>query len=455
MYKFITILFLVVVLLSCNDDGQIGVVQHNLSVPSSAPVINRTVLMTGVNYSTGYTNGNIQSRRATITWQPSSDATFLAYKIYKNNGLMKVIDKSTTGSFTDTTLAQNTYYKYMIASVLKQGTHRMDTVTIKTPRFEPPPLSFQIRPPKSIVISWSKTAESATQYTLDRSVNSGSFSRIASLTTLTYTDTNVQNLTTYTYRIQAFSPYESTAFSSSTIYYQYTMNAPNIFSIQQLSPERQVRFDWTDNSTGENVFRIYRRSTTSPFTLIDSVSANVTTFTDRDTNYLKFDSMYYYFVKGYNQVDTTPRSNVRSITITKQTSSLNEGFESGSIPINWSSSGNASWNISSASPYSGTYCVRSGAINNSQSSIIQTSLSFTGTKTISFYYKVSSEGCCDKLRFYINGSLYQTMGGEIGWTSYSLSYYGTGTVTLMWEYSKDGSIASGQDAAWIDNILVQ
>ncbi|TAK62120.1 MAG: hypothetical protein EPO24_05255 [Bacteroidetes bacterium] len=456
MYKIITILVLVLMLASCSDDGLIRIFQHSLIFPNAVPSINRSLLVSGSTYTPGYTNGNIRSNKVTITWQTSSDAGFLAYKIFRNNSLVKIITDVSIGTYTDTTLNQNSYYKYMVATQLGEGTHQMDTVTIKTPRFLAPTLSYQISPPKSIILQWNESAETATRYTLERSLNNSLFTVIATPSVRTYTDTNVANGNYYYYRIRAVGTYESTPVSQSySVYFQYTMNAPSLASLTQQSSTRMVRLNWTDNSTGESVFRIYRRSSSSNFTLIDSVGTNETTYLDDDTTYLKFDSTYYYYVKGYNQVDTTARSNTRGITIVQQLSSLNEMFESGTIPANWSTGGSASWNVTNVAPYSGSYSARSGVIGHNQTSYLQTTVSFTGTKTISFYYKVSSEGCCDALRFYINGTLYQSFAGEVGWALYSTSYSGSGTVVLRWEYTKDGSVTTGQDAAWIDDVLVQ
>lgn len=71
---------------------------------------------------------------------------------------------------------------------------------------------------------------------------------------------------------------------------------------------------------------------------------------------------------------------------------------------------------------------------------------------ISFYYKVSSENNFDKLFFKIDGESKNNWSGEIGWTqtSYILT---PGSHELRWEYTKDSSVSSGSDCAWIDNVV--
>ena len=71
---------------------------------------------------------------------------------------------------------------------------------------------------------------------------------------------------------------------------------------------------------------------------------------------------------------------------------------------------------------------------------------------MSFFYKVSSEASYDKLRFKIDGTEKGNWSGEVDWTqaSYPLA---AGAHRLQWEYTKDVSMESGQDCAWIDNIV--
>jgi hypothetical protein len=49
-------------------------------------------------------------------------------------------------------------------------------------------------------------------------------------------------------------------------------------------------------------------------------------------------------------------------------------------------------------------------------------------------------------------NLQDSWSGEVSWSEekYVLS---EGLHTLVWEYSKDGVVSSGQDAAWVDYII--
>lgn len=451
------IILSVVLLLSCAKEEPIGVDQLSLVFPSSTPSINRTVLLP---LSTGYANGNIRSNRVTIKWSQSADADFLCYKIFRgtNPTPIAIIQKADSTSFTDKTLNQNTSYKYTIAAIGHQGSQKVDTITIKTPQFIPPVLNFQLRPDTTVRVIWSNTAESATAYKLEKRTTTGLWTPLASTADTFFVDNNVINQTQYFYRIYAVSSYETTATSSQYGFFiNYTMGSPSLSSLQQLTSSRSVRLNWTDNSTGEEGFRIYRRTGSGGnYVLTGTVGTNAVTFVDNDTTTLQIDSTYFYYIQGYNDRDTTVRSNVRNITIARPAIVLSEGFEGGNMPSGWITGGSANWFVTSTSAYTGIYSVRSGPISHSQSTYLSRTINFNGTKNISFYFLVSSESGYDFLKFYINGVQYgQSWSGNVGWQSYSVNYSGSGAVTLEWYYSKDDVVSSGQDAAWIDNVIVQ
>ncbi len=130
-----------------------------------------------------------------------------------------------------------------------------------------------------------------------------------------------------------------------------------------------------------------------------------------------------------------------------------EGFEGGSLPAGWTSTGSASWTVTNAQAQSGTYSARSGAISDSQT----TSLSYTATYgaagAVSFWRRVSSESSYDYLEFYVDGVRQDRWAGSLTtWTRQSYAV-GAGTHVLEWRYLKDGSLSSGDDAGFIDEVI--
>ncbi|RLC50055.1 MAG: hypothetical protein DRH79_08160, partial [Candidatus Cloacimonadota bacterium] len=130
----------------------------------------------------------------------------------------------------------------------------------------------------------------------------------------------------------------------------------------------------------------------------------------------------------------------------------NEGFESGDFEsLDWVMGGSADW-IISTDAIEGTYSAQSGDIGNSQHSELSVTLDILDDGDISFYRKVSSEGYWDYLEFYINGNLQEEWSGTIGWGQVTFPVQ-AGTRTFKWSYDKDGSVSTGNDCAWIDDII--
>ncbi len=130
-----------------------------------------------------------------------------------------------------------------------------------------------------------------------------------------------------------------------------------------------------------------------------------------------------------------------------------EDFSTGDFSsFPWIMGGTLPWTIDSSTYYSAGYSARSGAISHSQTSTMETTRVLSSPGELSFWYKVSSESGYDKLRFYVDGTRQNEWSGTVDWTqaTYNLA---SGTRVLKWEYVKDGSVSSGSDCAWVDDII--
>jgi len=127
-------------------------------------------------------------------------------------------------------------------------------------------------------------------------------------------------------------------------------------------------------------------------------------------------------------------------------------FETGAFEAQWTFGGIAPWTISTESPYDGLYCAKSGVIGNSQSTEMSVELYLTSAGSISFYRKVSSESGYDYLKFYIDGVQQGQWSGTVAWGEVNFSVT-AGLHTFKWSYSKDVSVVSGSDCAWVDYII--
>ncbi len=117
--------------------------------------------------------------------------------------------------------------------------------------------------------------------------------------------------------------------------------------------------------------------------------------------------------------------------------------------VTWTTGGDLPWFTQTTTTLDGL-AAQSGPITNDQSSYLETTVTANGN--VSFNWKVVSEDGYNFLTFYINGEEQDEITGEVDWNqeTYSVS---AGDV-LRWEYSKDGSESLGQDAGWLDQIVL-
>lgn len=97
-----------------------------------------------------------------------------------------------------------------------------------------------------------------------------------------------------------------------------------------------------------------------------------------------------------------------------------------------------------------TEMLRSGAIGNNQVSSIVYSNVFTAG-VLSFDSLVDSESCCDYLIVYLDGIAALTISAQ-NWQANEITIE-SGQHEISFNYIKDSSVAQGEDAAFIDNVV--
>jgi Metallo-peptidase family M12/FG-GAP-like repeat/Calx-beta domain len=126
------------------------------------------------------------------------------------------------------------------------------------------------------------------------------------------------------------------------------------------------------------------------------------------------------------------------------------------LPTGWVQSvgAGAGWSVVNTEASEGSYSLKSGVIADNQNASIEfTATTFSGI--MSFYRKVSSEASFDYFRFFVDGVEIATaaQSGESDWALVNATI-AAGSHTFKFSYVKDNGVASGQDAAWIDNLLL-
>ena len=130
---------------------------------------------------------------------------------------------------------------------------------------------------------------------------------------------------------------------------------------------------------------------------------------------------------------------------------------SGAIPAGFSQTGSATkgWHVSSdPGAFEGALSLKSDEIDDNETAGIDMTGTFAAGN-VSFRVKVSTEADFDVLQFYIDGVQMQQWSGtaQTGWQLSSTFPVTAGLHTLRWVYVKDGSVAAGMDAVYLDGLV--
>ena len=193
------------------------------------------------------------------------------------------------------------------------------------------------------------------------------------------------------------------------------------------------------------------------------------------TNYidqLTYAGKYTYYVKAQlNNGMTTLPSNYVTIdktleiqtTVIGQTkvalswdmpNCLYDGFESGNLYQNmWINDGTNPWEVTTSTPNSGTYCVRSTNKTMFSTSKISLAVNVATTCVVTYYAKIN----CFPLNgggFFIDNVQYgQTIKDDVPWTKYSVAL-SPGNHLLEWKYGNQLTEGDYENSFYIDDITV-
>jgi len=118
--------------------------------------------------------------------------------------------------------------------------------------------------------------------------------------------------------------------------------------------------------------------------------------------------------------------------------------------LSYFSGGTAVCTVDTVTTHDTVDAMKSGLISHSQETWFETILS--GPGTLGFWWKVSSESGYDYLRLEIDGVQDSAITGTVDWVQKSVVISTNGLHKVRWRYSKDGSVSSGSDAGWVDEV---
>ncbi len=128
-----------------------------------------------------------------------------------------------------------------------------------------------------------------------------------------------------------------------------------------------------------------------------------------------------------------------------------QDFEGGVLPPEFTVGGTMGMEVDGTGAIVGAFSAHSAAITHNQTSSLLISGNFAVAGDISFTHSESTENCCDHLEFYIDGMM-QTQWSGTNPPAMDSFPVAAGAHDFEWRYDKDGSVNTGSDRVWIDDI---
>lgn len=255
------------------------------------------------------------------------------------------------------------YVRSMLSSYPKEKIRFLEIKEDSEPPQKVTNLKVASKTSSKVQLSWDKV-EDCSGYEIYRySASEKRYKLIKTLNgadTTTYTDTNKLSATIYKYKIRAFKVLpQETVYSEDSDVLKVTTKPLTPSITGSSATTSTVTFSWKDVSR-ENGYEIYRLNpTTGQYTLINTVDANTTTYTDRNRI---SSTAYTYKVRAFRTVDGQRVYSNYSIKVSQLTKPLTpkvtlSSTTSGKIKISWTNcSKNATgYKIYMATSKTGTY----------------------------------------------------------------------------------------------------
>ena len=187
-------------------------------------------------------------------------------------------------------------------------------------------------PPQVVVdLWWNDNSDNEDGFIIERKTNSGNFLAIDSVESnvTEYTDWNIIDTTTYTYRVKAFNATYTSGYSNgfTVTTLLRTVEAPTDLVANAIGPN-EIDLNWTDNTFSEEGYKIERKTGAGgTYSVIVSLGENSETYTDLSVTE---NTLYYYRVFAFIDQIVSEYSNEDSAKTPNPT-----GIEDSQIPTEY------------------------------------------------------------------------------------------------------------------------
>ncbi len=284
---------------------------------------------------TGIVSVNVLSNnqvQITVTGTTSRVAGEL---VNSSGQVVAVINSTSSNPFTLTAPSAGTY---TVNAGYKNPNLRWGTTSVNIVSAPPAPSVLNSNPTSNsqINISWTDNSTNEDGFKIERKTTTGgTYAEIAQVgaNVTTYNSTGLAGGTQYCYRVRSYNAAGNSAYSNESC--NTTLpdapSAPLSLVANIVQNPLSVELMWTDNSTNEDGFIIEKETATDAFVVIDSVTANVSIYTDLSVTFLT----YNYRVKAYNVTGSSAYSNIAQVSVPVELTSFTANVISGKVNLNW------------------------------------------------------------------------------------------------------------------------
>ncbi len=225
-------------------------------------------------------------------------------------------------AYSDTGLQPFTTYYYRVSAFKgdldSDFSNIASATTTQNAPAAPSGLTASAASSSQINLSWTDNSTNEENFEIERCQGTGctDFGWIGETGAgaTSFSNTGLQASTTYRYRVRASNGSGDSAYSNAaeatTGALSGGLAAPSNLAGKAISTA-QIDLTWTDNSTNETGFKLYRSTDGVNFSRIATFGANVTSYSDTGRSEA---TTYHYRVLAYNASGNSPLSNTISVT---------------------------------------------------------------------------------------------------------------------------------------------
>ena len=191
-------------------------------------------------------------------------------------------------SFSDTTVAPNSSYQYRVFAFNGTGNSALSNTVDVTTLDVPPAAPTDLVATDNLITTqvdmmWVDNSLNETGFVIERSGDAGTtWSQVGQTDAdvAAFSDNTVIPGSSYLYQVYAFNGNGNSSPAVSLQVDVHNVAPADPAALSATATASQVDLNWTDNSNNETSFIIQRSDAGGPYIQIDSVAANVTTFSD-------------------------------------------------------------------------------------------------------------------------------------------------------------------------------